>query len=89
MYEFAAGKPTEGTDSEPALKQIPNLKNFPNHLGNLGTKSHFAIAEIVTEGNPVGCQICHMSDADDDDIKTTNDFRLATCNLKLKTAFNF
>ena len=37
----------EGADSEPALKQIPNLKNpitkyprgtnFPNHLGNRGT----------------------------------------------------
>ena len=59
----------EGEYSEPALKQIPNLKNlitkyprgmnFPNQRGKSGTKTHFAIAEIaanfaiVTNGNPV------------------------------------
>ena len=37
----------EGEDSEPALKRILNLKNFPNHLGKSGTKTHFAIAEIA------------------------------------------
>ena len=67
----------EGADSEPAPKQIPNLKNFLNQHGNIGTKTHFA---IVTEGNPVGCQICHLSDDDDDtaDINATDGFTLAT-----------
>ena len=48
----------KGADSEPARKQIPNLKNlqnFPNQHGKFGTKTHFA---IVTEGNPVDCQFC-------------------------------
>jgi len=64
----------EGTDSEPALKQIPNLKNFPNQRGKFGTKTHFA---IVTEGNPVGCQICHLSD-DTTNINATDSFTLVT-----------
>ncbi len=80
----------EGAYSEPALKQIPNLKNPTNQHGKSGTKTHFAIAAFVTNGNPVGCQICHLSDkrsnpVDDDDddtadINATDSFRLVTVN---------
>jgi hypothetical protein len=40
--------------------------NIPNQLGNFGTKTHFAIAEIVTEGNPVDCQFCQRDPLTDD-----------------------
>ncbi len=40
----------EEADSEPALKQIPNLtnpKNFPNQLGKSGTKPTLPLPKLL------------------------------------------
>ncbi len=75
VYGFATGSHRHTFNhesSEPALKQslnLKNLKNFPNQRGKSGTKPLYVVAA-------------------DDDIADTNEtdvFRLATCNLKLKT----
>jgi len=76
------------TDSEPALKRIPNLKNptnFPNQVGNLGTKTHYGNAAIAASFANGCFTLNHMSAADDDiaDTNLRNGFKLATCSLKL------